>query len=491
MPSARHVQNLIAEICLKIGTVKLKTALATGFALLTICGLTASFALVAFSGYLHSAAQGIHESVGSIAASEELQIALLDHNREQLLFDLTRDPSHAAKRINAENQLKAGLERIELHVSSDSERILLHDAQRLIREYLTARMQPPPGEPPILTYSSASYSLDGVKSKIQEIIALNQSQAKDLQIRIDRQDKIARKLGFSVAITLLVVLIILAWGTRSAIYSPLVQLREAVQKFGKGDRRVRIEPMGLIELQEIGLVFNEMAENLERTQNDQLRFLSAIAHDLRNPVGAIKMSMEIIQLTLPESQKQVRELAEIVHRQSDQLNRMIEDLLDRTRIESGQLELKLEKHDLRESIRCATKLYQTTSQIHQFQMTIPNEPLLSLCDPTRMAQVLNNLISNAIKYSPNGGRIAISLSKTGNRIKIAVSDQGIGIVQEDRDSIFKPFQRSKATMDTIPGVGLGLSVSKRLIEAHGGLIAVESQRGKGSVFILELPASEG
>jgi signal transduction histidine kinase len=199
------------------------------------------------------------------------------------------------------------------------------------------------------------------------------------------------------------------------------------------------------------------------------------------------MSMELIMQSPPESHPDIREMAKIVRRQSEHLDHLVGDLLDRSRIESGNFELRLQECDLGHLADDAAKLYQVVSPMHQITLLLSKEPVLCVCDPARIAQVLNNLVSNAIKYSPHGGLIAIQVGRRGVDGVVTVSDQGMGIGTEDREHIFEPFRRSKATRETIPGVGLGLAVSRRLLEAHGGRIEAESELGKGSLFTIRLP----
>ncbi|WP_437589050.1 sensor histidine kinase [Sorangium sp. So ce1000] len=117
--------------------------------------------------------------------------------------------------------------------------------------------------------------------------------------------------------------------------------------------------------------------------------------------------------------------------------------------------------------------------------------MVARCDPARIAQVLNNLISNAIKYSPQRGEITVSVGEDRDRAFVTVADQGIGIEPEDVERIFEPFRRVGACRELVPGVGLGLWLARRIAEAHGGSLGMSSAPGQGSVFRIELPLAEG
>lgn len=135
----------------------------------------------------------------------------------------------------------------------------------------------------------------------------------------------------------------------------------------------------------------------------------------------------------------------------------------------------------------SARLHQTGPDLHRLNVDLPAAALLCQCDGGRISRVLNNLLSNAIKYSPNGGGVTVRAHLAEAGILVSVSDQGIGIAPQDLNDIFKPFNRTEVTRSTIPGIGLGLSASRRIIEAHGGKLWVESELGSGSCFYLSLP----
>jgi two-component system, OmpR family, sensor histidine kinase MtrB len=118
---------------------------------------------------------------------------------------------------------------------------------------------------------------------------------------------------------------------------------------------------------------------------------------------------------------------------------------------------------------------------------VPDLPVVVRGDPTRLTQVVTNLLSNAIKYSPRGGRVRVQLARAQDEVMLSVSDEGVGIPPDEYERIFEPFRRSKGSSAEIPGIGLGLSVSRRIVRAHGGDIEVVSQIGAGSTFRVRLP----
>src|SRR5262249_35557449 len=195
-------------------------------------------------------------------------------------------------------------------------------------------------------------------------------------------------------------------------------------------------------------------------------FLSAVAHDLKNPLGALQMATSIFEpeQPLPE-EKRIREIFAIVRRQIDHLNRMVGDLLDAYRIESGNLELRAQEVDARELLREACDLFRNTSAAHELSIELPETPVIVRWDPGRIGQVLNNLLSNAIKYSPAGGLVIARLHEADAQVLTQVADYGVGIPPDDIPRIFEPFRRSGLSRQAIPGVGLGLFVARHIVEA--------------------------
>ena len=228
-------------------------------------------------------------------------------------------------------------------------------------------------------------------------------------------------------------------------------------------------------------------QKLIKQRESQYHFLAGIAHDLRNPLNAIALSSELLSKNNEKAGPEFKSMADIIKRQAKQLNRMVGDLLDRIRVESGNLELKLKNENICEIIMDSVELYRSTIEDHELVFSLPEKPVFCPVDALRLGQVTNNFLSNAIKYSPEGGTISVKVEVKKNQAIISVSDQGIGIKKEEREQIFEPFRRTKQTKDSIPGVGLGLSVSKRIVEAHGGRIEIESQLKKGSTFYIYLP----
>jgi two-component system, OmpR family, sensor histidine kinase KdpD len=236
--------------------------------------------------------------------------------------------------------------------------------------------------------------------------------------------------------------------------------------------------------------FSEQAhqkELLEITDKLQNALLNSISHDLRTPLVSIKGALSSLtdaQLTLDENAKQ--SLLETASEEADRLNRLVENLLDMTRLESGVLRIKQDACDIQDLI--GSSLEETDSRLkdHPVETRIPDDLPLVKMDFVLMERVLVNVIDNAVKYSPLKAPIQISALKTGGFVEITVSDKGSGIPPEDIKKIFNKFFRVQRP-DSVTGTGLGLAIGKGIVEAHGGFITAENRPGGGTTITIALP----
>jgi len=307
---------------------------------------------------------------------------------------------------------------------------------------------------------------------------------KQTQRSAERVLRFESLLVIGSTVLLVVGLATVVLGVRSLVLRPVYDLQEAMRRFRTGDAEAKAREGPASEVRELAATFNDMADTITHQRRDLLTFLAGIAHDLRNPLSALKMAVHALErdpaAITPERFRRL-------DRQIDRLTRMVGDLLDAARIEAGQLELQLEDMDLREAAQTIVDLYTPTTATHEVSLRAPDRPVIIRGDSLRIEQVFSNLLSNAIKYSPTGGPVEVSVAADGKEAALAVSDQGVGIPPEDLSNIFMPFQRRGATAAIAPGVGLGLSIVRRIVDAHGGRIDVESTPGIGSTFQVRLP----
>ena len=234
----------------------------------------------------------------------------------------------------------------------------------------------------------------------------------------------------------------------------------------------------------------EQAAALREADRLKSQFVSTITHELQTPLGFIKgYATTLLRPNADFDENTRREFLQIIDEESDSLSALIDDLLDMSRIEAGALTISKQPVQLGRLIMGAVERVKAKPSSHQFVVTLPTRLPLVEADPRRVAQVLQNLLDNAVKYSPNGGTIAVSAMVHGDAVAVEVADSGIGIPVEDQARVFDRFYRAAgAAAASRRGVGLGLSICQGIVEAHGGTIRLESQPGAGTRVTFSLPA---
>lgn len=229
---------------------------------------------------------------------------------------------------------------------------------------------------------------------------------------------------------------------------------------------------------------------LGRLNEMKNELLGMAAHDLRNPLGIIHAYSEILESETAEAlSPEHRAFIALIRQTSEQMVRLINDLLDVSQIESGKLHLDLRPVDLTALVERNAALNRVLAEKKRIELVCHAAPLpLMALDPSKMEQVMNNLLSNALKFSHPATRVTVGLERDADSAALTVTDQGQGIPEADLPMLFKPFSRThvRATAGET-STGLGLSIVRRIVEGHRGRIAVESKVGEGSTFRVWLP----
>jgi len=460
--------------------------------LLLLVALVSSISLVALTTVLRDEAARVAEVNALTRSSLRTKAALLWYAREADVATSERTPQTEQARLQAEAELLSELEHTRRLATADrvpqtSHLVIKTHAYIALRKQLEAERLPTGA---IVRRSTPA--LEGIFEDVKHIVDADEARTRVVEASAQRWHSVANVLGICAAGLLLAGFAGSVVGVGVLVERPILRLTDAMTRFAGGEETARSDPHGVREIRQAATVFNELADRLVRQREERIAFLAGVAHDLRNPLAALRLATGALQHgpQPPPPEKAERTIA-MVGRQVERLDRMVGDLLDATRIASGRLELRLEPVDLRPLVQHVVELFRAVSEARPILLVSPEEPAIVDCDPTRIEQVLTNLLSNAIKYSPGGTRVTVSLSAPPSEAVIAVTDEGIGIPPEDIGRIFEPFQRGTASRELVPGVGLGLSVARKLVEAHGGRLEVESQVGKGSTFRVRLPPSPG
>jgi signal transduction histidine kinase len=229
---------------------------------------------------------------------------------------------------------------------------------------------------------------------------------------------------------------------------------------------------------------------LETASRHKSEFLANMSHELRTPLNAILGFSQVLQQKLfGELNPKQDEYVEDILSSGNHLLSLINDVLDLSKVEAGQIELEVAPFSLREAVERGAAMVRERASKNSVAIVAEIAPEVHVveADERRIRQVLFNLLSNAIKFTPAGGRIAVTAARAGGEVEVAVTDTGPGIAADDRERIFEEFQQTEVGASQHEGTGLGLALSKRLVELHGGRIWVESELGSGSRFVFTLP----
>ncbi|MBI2917699.1 MAG: HAMP domain-containing protein [Chloroflexi bacterium] len=272
--------------------------------------------------------------------------------------------------------------------------------------------------------------------------------------------------------------------------APVRALDVAARRLGRGDLGVRVATSGRDEVSRLGHTFNAMAQGLEEAEKQRRTLVADVAHELRTPLSNIQGYLEAVKdgVIQPDSAT-----IDTIHEQAVHLGHLVEDLRFLALAEAGALRLHLEPDSLEDVVRRSVDGFRPRSEGKGVALSLetPAHMPLVLMDRARIAQVIGNLVENAIVHTPAGGRVVVQADTAGDRARVTVADTGEGISAQDLPHIFERFyrvdqSRSRAT----GGVGLGLTIARQLVGAHGGTICAESTLGQGSCFSFELPLAE-
>ncbi len=232
-----------------------------------------------------------------------------------------------------------------------------------------------------------------------------------------------------------------------------------------------------------------MAEDmLSRADRRKDEFMATLSHELRNPLSPIAAAA---QLLTRSQDPRIQGLGDVIGRQAAHIKTLVDDLLDVTRIKQGLIELHRERLDLREVVNAAVEQVLPLIQLkeHQIVARLGQQPACIWGDRVRLTQVVANLVTNAAKYTPSGGRIEVAIEADTDTVRVIIRDNGQGIDEQVLPNVFELFTQERRTTDRgSGGLGVGLALVRNLCELHGGTVAVHSEgKGRGSTFVVSLP----
>jgi signal transduction histidine kinase len=310
-----------------------------------------------------------------------------------------------------------------------------------------------------------------------------------------------RNLFVGVAVGAIVVALVLGAVLSWSLIGPIQRIDSRLAAIASGDFSGHVDVPNRDELGALASNVNRMNDELnrlygelERASKHKSEFLANMSHELRTPLNAIIGFSQVLreQMFGNVNEKQAEYLDDIIS-SGNHLLSLINDVLDLSKVEAGQVELEVGPFSVQEALERGVVMVRERATKDGVQVALTADPDIDVVegDERRIRQVIFNLLSNAVKFTPAGGTVDVTAAQAKGEVRVSVADTGPGIAPQDHERIFEEFQQTETGVEQREGTGLGLALSKRLVELHGGRIWVDSELGKGSTFVFTLPLGAG
>ncbi|MCI0632577.1 MAG: HAMP domain-containing histidine kinase [Actinobacteria bacterium] len=308
----------------------------------------------------------------------------------------------------------------------------------------------------------------------------------------------SRDLFIGVAVGAIVLALLLGFVLSWSLIAPIQRIDAGLAAIASGDFSTHVDVANRDELGALGANVNRMNDELRRLYGEletasqhKSEFLANMSHELRTPLNAIIGFSQVLRERMvgDVNDKQAEYLDDIIS-SGNHLLSLINEVLDLSKVEAGQIQLEVSPFSMQDALERDVSMVRERATQNGIGLTLEADADVGVvaADERRIRQVVVNLLSNAVKFTPEGGSVLVSSARIDGEVRVSVSDTGPGIAAEDQERIFEEFQQTDVGARQLEGTGLGLALSKRLIELHGGRIWVESEFGKGSMFTFALPA---
>lgn len=310
---------------------------------------------------------------------------------------------------------------------------------------------------------------------------------KDYQASLSPIKRITGLVMTGIAVLCVVLSLLLA----QALITPIRQMRQLSRRIAKGDFSIRLTPSGKDELGQLSDDLNVMATRLQDLDNARRDSMGNVSHELRSPVSNIRITSEVLERRAEKLGDDSAKLFQTVVHETERLESLINELMELSAIDSGALILEREVFHLRPLLQELIDNVCPRVELKNLTLGLLADPDLEIvADKLRLGRAIANLIDNAIKFTPDNGQIVISARQEPAETVIEVIDNGEGIAPEDLPRVFERFFRADKARQRKGGSGIGLSIVKRIAEAHGGKAHVRSELGTGSTFSISIPTSQ-
>jgi two-component system sensor histidine kinase MtrB len=416
-------------------------------------------------------------SAHSIQTAQDLELSLLRLNRLRLREDGDREADEARARrlqlaMNADLDLEARSAR------SAAERRLVGQTADAAHAYAAV-----PAASPLVERRLAD-ALD----KVDDLVAYDVAATEAAEQQALGRYRAAADVASGAAVLLIIGVAVSLVSLQRIAVRPLTHLRGCIEAFAGGNEHVRAACAGPTETRAIAVAFNGMADRLVAHRARERTFIAGVAHDLRTPLSALRVATEIAahDETWADAARAQR-VARVVAHQVSFLERMATDLLDDTMLQAGRLHLDASLCDLRQVAEAVVDVFRAQPLSHRIDLAVGADPVWVNGDVARLQQVMTNLVSNAVRYSPEGSTVSVRITAETSHARLDVADEGPGIPESERGRIFEAFQRGARERSSTPGAGLGLALTLHIVKAHAGTVAVDSGPSGGTTFTVRLP----
>jgi two-component system sensor histidine kinase GlrK len=462
--------------------------------------------VIFLGGYVSLKLNQLLRLTQSVATAEEEMIQpiedLLHTVFSQVGFEkkyvISKDPDFYVRFLELKDRVNKALEDLEKSASTEVEEKLILQAMGLYAHYLDlfereVKMLQEDSNYPQEEYGvEKEGTIEALNQGLKKAILIARSnQSTEMTISTQISSHIYKVASIAATLVILAGLLISFLNTRS-INRSILLLKQRTKEIAKGRfEKIRI-PASIPEIKELADDFNHMCERLKELDEMKAGFISHVSHELRTPLTAIKeASSMLIEGTYRGSPQKEQELLKITRAECERLIASVNRILDLSRMEGNMMDYHFRTCSVIPVIK--DTVLKLTPIAHRKDIRLSIEPLGDLpqvrIDEVRIGQVLEDLIGNALKFTPEGGRIAINSTLSEDypgSILVSVSDDGCGIRKEDLEKIFERFKRIDNGQQPATGTGLGLSIAKYTLSAHGGRIWAQSEPGKGSTFFFTL-----
>jgi signal transduction histidine kinase len=472
--------------------VSLSWKMALGFGLIaTALIVVHGYILISLDSVSTAVTTSLSADVAAIDNARGLHALLNEEERNAQKFILTRDAAYQRMYLRARVLTIARLDSLGALLNDDDEKLALADICR-VHSWLDKTVQNRTGHP-LLRNGQIMDSLDIAHNGLDRLVAINQDAIAHSVAEVEEHTTSSLETGAILLLGVLLLTILVAFFITRAIAAPLAQLRRSTERIAQGD----FHTLPVQSHDEIGMLmrsFNTMSERLRKIDEYKADVMQQISHELRTPLQSMHAVYYMLaeQIAGPLNERQ-RSLLTTIRDNIDSLSTFSNQFLDLAKIEAGMMEFRTQPVDLLSVITPVINNARLIASQKEINIGLAAQAAPRVAaDPEKVATVLTNLLNNAVKFTPKGGNITVTLSPCEDGARIAVKDSGIGIDPEDVPRLFtKFFQAKNVSQINVKGTGVGLALVKAIVDGHGGKVFAASTVGRGSTFTVELPAEMG